>query len=169
MTGDKTNPAPMSDEQLRGIRNRLQDCLFQDGEARNAIFHLVAEIDRLRSRDGVGDEEVAVMMNKLIGAVGNPPEVARQFMNEAAALIERLSSSLAAERGARDELSFDNSELRTENDDLRARLRVARAEALEAYKHLDSDAADHLKRTQAMVSLRKIAAIKIAQLKGPTP
>ena len=41
--------------------------------------------------------------------------------------IDRLRTALSAERGARDELSFDNSELRTENDALRARLGVARA------------------------------------------
>ena len=68
---------------------------------------------------GVGDEETREAI-KFLRDWGT-------YKSEAlAALIERLSSSLAAERGARDELSFDNSELRTENDALRARLGAAR-------------------------------------------
>ena len=186
MTGDKTNPAPMSEERLEEIRALLETCRVElDGKIHGvmayAIRDLLADNDRLRSaRDGVGDEEVKAMINGLYLQAksrvieGTPFAETREV--KAGIMIQRLSTSLAAERGAREKaererdiarLSLDGNDgahreltriersydqacaaaeryrVRAEaaesvSADLRARLGVARAEALEeAARHLE--------------------------------
>lgn len=107
-------PAPserMSDERLDQLRDAAAN--WRDAPSTTIYAHvaglisveLVNEIDRLRSElstrplPAVGDE--AALVSKLRNALGSP--LARQWMNEAADLIETLSASLRAAEGERDE------------------------------------------------------------------
>ena len=63
---------------------------------RNHAPALLAAAERCARIDAAGDG----LTNKLRGAVGNPPEVARQFMNEAADALQSAAAEVKALREA---------------------------------------------------------------------